>query len=158
MACGSETKIVASQLSGDFILPDDRKQKLAFIAGGIGITPFRSMIKYLIDHKESSPAILFYSNRSARDVVYKDIFDQAEKELGIKTVYVVTDDKTLPDNWRGYTGRINETIITKEIPDYKERLFYLSGPRSMVVSYQALLLKLGVKRRKIKTDYFPGLV
>ena len=55
---------MASQLAGDFILPEDKNKKLVFIAGGIGVTPFRSMIKYLIDKNEKRDIIIFYSNRT----------------------------------------------------------------------------------------------
>jgi len=69
--------IIASQLSGDFIMPSNKKKKLVFIAGGIGITPFRSMIKYLIDTKQKRDIVLIYSNRTKTDVIYKNIFDSA---------------------------------------------------------------------------------
>jgi len=77
--------IVASQLSGEFILPADESKKLVFLAGGIGITPFRSQIKYLIDTKQKRDIILFYSNRTPADIAYKEIFDQAQINFGLKT-------------------------------------------------------------------------
>ena len=152
---GEGKTIVASQLAGDFTMPADRKQKLVFIGGGIGITPFRSMIKYLLDTNEPRPIVLFYSNKFARDIVYKDVFDQAEEKIGLKTVYLVTDKDSVLPNWC-YTGRINESMIIKEAPDYRERIFYLSGPRGMVLTFEELLKKMGVRRKQIKTDYFPG--
>lgn len=156
LTISGDAKIVVSQLAGDFVMPCDPKQKLVFMAGGIGITPFRSMIKYLLDTKEARSIILLYSNRAGQDIVYQDVFEQAEQELGIKTVYTITDKKAVPTNWRGYTGYVNEAMILKEAPDYQERMFYLSGPRVMVVAFEEMLKKLGVKKSRIKTDYFPG--
>ena len=55
-------------------MPENPRRKLAFIAGGIGITPFRSMVKYLVDRGEKRDAILFYSNRNADEIAYRDVF------------------------------------------------------------------------------------
>ena len=145
--------IVASQLAGDFVLPRNKKKKLVFIAGGIGITPFHSMIKNLINTKEKRDIIQFYSNKLESEEAYKDTFAQAHNDLNIKTVYAVTD-KSDPM----YTGRINEDLIKREVPDYKERYYYLSGPHNLVTAFEVTLKNLGIKRSHIKTDFFPGFV
>lgn len=149
-------KIVASQLGGDFVLPKDRNKKLVFIAGGIGVTPFRSILKYLIDAQEKRDIVLFYSNTQENDIVYEDIFDQAAKTLGMKIYYVLTDKEKIPQGWKGLVGRLSNEIIDKEIPDYRERTFYLSGPNVMVNGYKKILSQMGVPQKQIKTDYFPG--
>ena len=77
-------KITASQLAGEFILPKDPKKKLVFIAGGIGITPFRSMLKYLIDHNEKRSIVTVYSCNTVDEISYKKVLMQAEKQLGCK--------------------------------------------------------------------------
>src|ERR1700709_894999 len=87
LAMDQHTEIVAGQLAGDFVLPRDPQQKCVFIAGGIGITPFRSMIKYLLDTGQHRPIVLFYASKTVSEFVYQDIFDQAQRELGIKTMY-----------------------------------------------------------------------
>ncbi|MDP3758689.1 MAG: FAD-binding oxidoreductase, partial [Candidatus Daviesbacteria bacterium] len=69
--------VVASQLSGEFTLPKDLSKKLVFIAGGIGVTPFRSIIKNMIDKNEKRDIVLFYSVKNLADVVYMDIFKEA---------------------------------------------------------------------------------
>lgn len=148
-------ELVASQLSGDFILPKDTKEKLAFIAGGIGITPFRSMVKYLLDSNEKRDIALFYSNRTANETAYKDIFDEASSKLGMKIVYAVTEGE-IPV-WAN-KGFITKEMILGTIPDYKERTFYISGPKVMVDAFRATLKGIGVKSSKIKIDFFPGFV
>jgi ferredoxin-NADP reductase len=147
-------KIIASQLSGDFTLPIDTKKKLVFIAGGIGITPFRSIIKYMIDKQESRDAVLFFSNRTPKDIVYQDIFDRAQ----IKTIYAVNEATGGALNPNMRVGLINADMIIKEVPDYKERIFYISGPRGMVSAFEDTLKKMGVKKSNIKVDFFPGYV
>ena len=147
--------IVASQLAGDFTIPRSKKKKLVFIAGGIGITPFRSMIKYLIDTKQKRDIVLLYSNKTPADIAYKNILDQAEKELGIKIIYTVTD-KIKPGTWQGRTGYIDTRMIVQEIPDYSERYFYLSGTHGMVTTFDSVLQEMGVGKSHIKKDFFPG--
>jgi len=145
--------IGAAQLGGDFVLPSDPKQKLVFIAGGIGVTPFRSMLKYLIDTNEKRDVVLFYSNRSQEDIAYKNILQEAEQKLGTKVVYLVTDNNPA---WTGEKGFITKEMIEKYVSDYATRIFYLSGPTAMVDSYKKLLHELGVPNKHIVTDYFPG--
>ena len=151
-------KIMAGQIAGDFTLPRDPRQKLVFIAGGIGITPFRSMLKYLLDMKQRRDIVLLYANRTADEIAYKDILGEAQTKLGIKAFYTLTNTKAIPRNWRGLVGRIDERLIQQAVPDYQERTFYLSGPLDMVRAYEHILKNMGVKRDQIKTDFFPGLV
>jgi ferredoxin-NADP reductase/Na+-translocating ferredoxin:NAD+ oxidoreductase RnfD subunit len=148
--------IVASQLAGDFTLMKNPKQKYVFIAGGIGITPFRSIIQHLLDTQDRRQIIQFFANKTAADIVYTDVFNKAYKQLGIKTVYTITDPKQIPPGWQWYTGRITPQMIEKEVPDYKERMFYLSGPRSMVTAFEQTLSAMGIQNSHIKTDFFPG--
>jgi len=136
-------QMVAGQLSGEFILPKDVSKKLCFIAGGIGITPFRSMVKYLLEKSEKRDVVLLYSNKTETDISYQDIFDSAES-LGVKTAYVVTDK----------VGFIDEPMIKGWVPDFKDRIFYLSGPHAMVNAFEKILKGMGVS--DIKLDFFPG--
>jgi len=146
--------ISASHLAGDFVLPTNNKKKLVFIAGGIGVTPFRSMVQYLVDKKDARSATLFYSNKTLEEVSYKDVFDRAEKEIGFKTVYALSNAKNSVPGM--YNGTIDGALIAREVPDYRDRTFYISGPRGMVEAFKKTLSGMGVPRWRIKTDYFPG--
>lgn len=151
---GSE--IVVSQLAGEFVLPKDQNKKLVFIAGGIGITPFRSIIKYLLDNNQKRQVTLFYSNKLASEIVYTDVFNQAAQKLGIETIYTITDTTQVPAGWKGRVGYIDQKMIQEEVPYFTERFFYISGPHSMVVTFKQVLIAMGVKNNQIITDYFPG--
>ena len=152
------TNMLAGQIAGDFTLPRDPKQKLVFIAGGIGITPFRSMLKYLLDTGQRRDIVLFYVNRTANEIAYKDILSEAQTKLGIKVFYTLTNTKAIPRNWPGLSGRINEQMILRAVPDYDERTFYLSGPPDMVRAYEHVLKNMRVRHDQVKKDFFPGLV
>ena len=132
-----KTLISATQITGDFVLPKDPKQKIVFIAGGIGITPYRSMIKYLIDIDEKRDITLLYSAQNAAELAYKDVFDVARQQLGIKVSYVITDQPTPSNDPSIKLGRINSDLIKQAVPDYQERLFYISGTHGMVNAIQA---------------------
>jgi ferredoxin-NADP reductase/Na+-translocating ferredoxin:NAD+ oxidoreductase RnfD subunit len=153
-----KTRLIAGQIAGDFTLPADATEKLVFIAGGIGITPFRSMLKYLLDTQQRRDIVLIYANKKAEEIVYRDILDAARTRLGVKTLYTLTDPAAVPRNWTGFTGRINEQMILRTIPDYDERTYYLSGPPEMVRTSEHVLKDMRVSGRQIKKDFFPGLV
>ncbi|HVS58877.1 MAG TPA: RnfABCDGE type electron transport complex subunit D [Candidatus Saccharimonadales bacterium] len=157
LALDQNSAIVAAQLSGDFVMPDDQSKKLAFIAGGVGITPFRSMVKYLVDTGEQRDVTLLYSARTTADFAYVPIFEEARRTIGLSTIYTATgtaqSTKYLPALRR---GAITAALIQQELPDYAERTFYISGTHRMVVTIQDILRELGVPARQVKTDFFPG--
>lgn len=149
-------QILAGHLAGDFTMANSRNHRsIVGIAGGIGITPFRSMIKELLDRSQKSDTVLFYACSDPSEFVYEDIFEKA-KDLGVKTVYVLSGAKSLPKNWTGKTGYITEEMIKNEVPNYLNKEYYLSGPNVMVDAYKKLLLSMKIKRINIHTDYFPG--
>ncbi len=149
-------EIIVAQKSGDFILPEDKNRELVFIAGGIGVTPFRSMVQYLLDKQEKREITIFYSNKTVADIAYKEVFDRAQAELGIKTVYIITDknEKSLDTSIRN--GHVDAQTIREEIPDYLAKQFFISGPHNMVDAFESLLKSMGVPNKNIKIDFFPG--
>ncbi|HUC95751.1 MAG TPA: RnfABCDGE type electron transport complex subunit D [Candidatus Saccharimonadia bacterium] len=151
-----DTFIVASQLAGDFVMPKDTNKKLVFIAGGIGITPFRSMVKYLLDKNQKRKVTLLYSARTQEDLAYKSIFEEARSKLGLNTIYAVTDTDAKITDPNAVAGFISGELIKQTVPDYLERVFYISGTPGMVKAMQGILSELGVPRHQIKVDYFSG--
>ncbi len=113
-----------------------------FIAGGIGITPFRSIIKYLLDNNISVPITLFYVAHSKDEFVFDDLFEQAQKAIGLKLIQT--------------TERLTEDLIKQHVEKPSSKTFYLSGPQPMIMAYKEMLEKMGIKKSNIKTDYFPG--
>lgn len=144
--------IYGSQLAGHFVLPKSHDEKLAFIAGGIGVTPFRSMIQHMMDEQQKRSVVLLYGNNKANEIAYSEVFTKAERELDLRTVYAVAEDA----GQGMHAGFIDAALIQREMPDYRDRIFYISGPRAMVVRFQKVLNELGISKSRIKTDFFPG--
>jgi ferredoxin-NADP reductase len=146
--------ITASSIAGTFTLPKDDKQKLVFIAGGIGITPFLSMLKEQVIKKQKRDITLLYFVNDENDLYFKQSFIEA-KDYGLKLIPVFSSGQAstqLP----AQHGRLNDEAIKKAIPDYLEREFYISGPPGFVDGYKNLLTKLSIKQQKIRTDHFAG--
>lgn len=148
-------RLLVSHLSGDFTLPKESSQKLAFIAGGVGVTPFRSMIRYLVDMRHERDIAMLYSANSPDELAFVDLFNRAEK-FGIKTAYTISRPKEPLPSWGGHVGPVRAALIKKLMPDYKDRIFYISGSYGFITAVRGELEKLGVPRAKIKSDYFPG--
>jgi ferredoxin-NADP reductase len=146
--------IYGSHLAGSFTLPADSKRKLAFIAGGIGITPFRSMVSEMVARGDRRSVVMLYGVNKPDEVAYADLLDRAERELGLRTVYALAKGDIRASNV--HRGFIDADLIQREIPDYRERLFYVSGPRMMVLRFQSVLRDLGLSRSRVKIDFFPG--
>jgi len=148
-------QIVASQLAGSFVLPRNAGRKLCFIAGGIGITPFRSMLKQLIDSGERRDIVVLYGCGSASEVAYRGVLEVAAEQLGTRIhVAVLNPNGASPDMT---IGMIDEDVVRTQVPDLAQRTFYLSGPMPMVNALRQTLRDLGVHPWHIRTDFFPGL-
>ncbi len=145
--------VYGSHLAGNFTFEPDAQQKLAFIAGGIGITPFRSMIKYIIDTNRSCDIVLLYMVGDENELAYVREFQQAAAH-GLKFVPILTSGYT---SERGLlSATLSEALLRQQIPDFAERQFYISGPNIMVDEAKKFLKKLHVPRNRIKTDHFSG--
>ena len=148
--------VTAGELGGDFVLPRDPRIPLAFVAGGIGITPFRSMLKYLVDTGEKRDIVLLYSNYSEQEIVFADVLKEAECRIGLRVVHTLTDLSRVRPGWRGRTGFIDAAMIRQEVPDCRSRRFMVSGSPGLVNAAKSALRTAGVPRRRVRTDYFPG--
>jgi ferredoxin-NADP reductase len=136
---------------GTFTLEEDIK-KAAMLSGGIGITPIRSMVKYCQDTSLDTDIIILYGNATETDIVFREELT-ALKAHNIAVVLTVDE---AAEGWTGNTGRIDASMIKKEIPDYEERVFYVCGPPAMVKAMDAVLTGLGVHKSHIKKEHFSG--
>lgn len=138
---------------GEFTIIGEEKE-IAMFTGGIGITPMRSNIKYATDKKIPNKIILFYSNKTVKDIVFRDQLDQMKKQNpNLKILYTLTK----PDpNWDGIEGYFNEEFVKKEIPDFNKWVFLTSGPPGLVENMSNLFLQFGIPEVQIRKEHFPG--
>ena len=140
---------------GKFTFIGENK-KIALLAGGIGITPFRSICKYCTDKHLKTKITLIYGNRTEEDIVFKEDFEKMQKQnKNLNCVFMINEGN---DNWKGLTGFINAEMIKKEIPDYKNTIFFLCGPPGMVKALEGIINQLGILANQIRVEYFTGYI
>ncbi len=133
-------------------------EKIAFLSGGIGITPIRSICKFATDLMLPTDMVLLYGNDREEDIIFRqDLDNMLSVNNNLRIVYTLTSSDINRKIWKGKTGYINDAMIKEEIPDYKERTFYICGPPRMVESLINILKdNLGVQQDKIRTENFTG--
>lgn len=131
--------------------------KIAFLIGGIGITPVRSICKFVCDKKIHTDIVILYGNKTERDIAFHEDFIRMEAEnKKLRVVYTLDNliDRTA---WKGKIGFITSEMVKKEIPDYGERVFYICGPPKMVDYLKTLLQEeMGIDKRRIVSENFSG--
>lgn len=148
-------EIIASQLAGDFILPKDENIKLGFIAGGIGVTPFRSHIQYMVDSGKMHDTKLLYCCNTVSELAYVSEFNNAKQTILLEVIPVIAKEANESHQEKGF---VTEEMLKRRVSDYLERTWYLSGPPPMVNAYTKLLREVGVPQKQIIRDFFPGVV
>jgi ferredoxin-NADP reductase len=161
---------------GKFILHEDYSNPAVLLSGGIGVTPFRSMIKYVTDMKLPVKIIMFDSNRNRSNILFKKEFDEWTRiNKNLKIIYTISE-KDQNDNeqslslsssstvvtendWKGEYGRINKAMILKyiDINVLNNSIFYICGPPGMLKAMQKLLqADLSIPKQRIRTEEFTG--
>lgn len=142
----------ATQRAGDFTVRKGTPHHV-WIAGGIGITPFMSMMRDAAARSEHIPATLFNCNKTEGDILFRDELARAG-DVGVTVVNVLVEKPTFADYELGF---LTVDIIKKHVPDWAAATYYISGPPPMVNAYTKLLKDMKIPRARIITDYFPGL-
>ncbi|MCX5704815.1 MAG: FAD-dependent oxidoreductase [Candidatus Omnitrophica bacterium] len=140
---------------GKFTLEDNPAGKIAFLSGGIGITPLRSITKDVVDRNLGVDIVLVYSNRSVKDIVFKDDLSAMQKMYPkLRVAHVLCETEP---GFKCSVGYINASIIRNEVSDYKERKFFLCGPPGMVEAMRKMLSdELLLPKEQIVTENFQG--
>ena len=135
--------IEVSDLDGDFVVNDPKKQYV-FLAGGIGITPFRAILKQAGHEKKRLHVTLIYANRKNVAAYQRELEALAKQNPHFKIHYLF------------HPRRIDKAAIQELVPNLRIPQFYVSGPEPMVESIGKMLREIGVPRKRIKQDWFPG--
>lgn len=135
--------------------PDAAYKKIIFLIGGIGITPVRSICKYAADKNLGVDIALFYSNRTAEDIIFRKDFDLMQEQYPLlRILYLLSD---CPAKAGFISGRISAQVIKENAPDYPERKFFLCGPPAMVEAMKHILdCDLCLPKEHIITESFQG--
>ena len=142
---------------GSFTLKQASTGKIAFLCGGIGITPVRSMAKYATDLSTPADMVLLYGNGGEEEIVFREGLDGMQKANPyFKVIYTLTCTD-VPKEWKGCCGFINKEMIEKEMPDFEDRTFYACGSPYMVKCLVELLKgDLKIPDEKIVMEHFLG--
>jgi ferredoxin-NADP reductase/nitrite reductase/ring-hydroxylating ferredoxin subunit len=175
---GEQVKV--SKAQGNFVLHEDYSKPAVFLSGGIGVTPFRSMIKYATDKQLPLKITMFDSNRNQRNILYKDEFDKwAAQNQNLKIVYTITEEEKGKEqeeqhrrvdatssatetkgNWNGERGRIDKTMIERHVSkeEISKAIFYICGPPGMINALELDLLQkqFQIPEERIKVEEFTG--
>lgn len=148
---------------GKFVLHDDYSKSAVFLSGGIGVTPFRSMIKNATDKRLQVKIALFDSNRNEQNILYKDEFDEwANINQNLVIVYTITDEEESSppaSEWKGERGRIDKSMLEKYLTEEElgNSVYYTCGPPGMIEAMQILLQKdLQIPKERIMVEEFTG--
>ncbi len=139
---------------GEFTLRENVK-KYAFLSGGIGITPIRSIVKYATDTALDLELVLLYGNKTLESIAFReDLAAMDEQNLHFRLVHVLSEP---PPGWQGHTGFVSEQIIRKEVGEDPSFVFYMCGPPGMVESLQRILMQqMKIPIERIVVENFTG--
>lgn len=150
LSIGAPVKI--SSISGHFSL-SDKIDKVVFACGGIGITAARSNIRWACDTQISTDIILLYGNRNSNTIAFKEELEEISRD-NFKLVHILSEPE---DDWKGSTGFINAKFILSSVPDFKDRIWYISGPPVMVKSIKSILTEeIKILSDNIITENYVG--
>lgn len=161
MPLGTEVKLEGP--FGGFTLHNNVKKRAVLLAGGIGITPFLSIIRRATHEKLPHQIILFYANRRPEDAAFLNEFqDLARRNSNFTFVPTMTEMEKSKKSWEGNTGHITYDLVSKSIQSNgqegqnMESIYYMAGPAGMVTSLKTMLVQAGVDSDDIRTEEFSG--
>jgi len=141
---------------GEFTLHADVERPAVFLAGGIGITPFRGMVADIVGRKSDRQVTLVYSNRTASSVAFLDDFERWEGEdKRFRLVATLTSPKA-DAAWRRETGRIDRAFLERILPGNEKAIWYVVGPDAFVGAMDGLLRETGIPPDSVRTETFAG--
>jgi ferredoxin-NADP reductase len=139
---------------GSFVVPDAETRRHVFIAGGIGVTPYRSILRNALDSGTALDATLLDFNRSSVDLTFRSELEMFAAQMpSFRLVPVLSEPEA---GWTGERGRLDEGLLRRHVPDINRSLFWVSGPPPMVSAYMDALVQLGVAPDAMRKDSFTG--
>lgn len=142
--------------SGNFVLQAGRPAIL--LAGGIGVTPFRSMLRYATDVRLEKPLVLVYASKTPEDLVFRDELDDlARRNHAIRLLETITRPEESHAPWTGHVGRVDADLLRQAMRGVRHPMFYIAGPPGLVSEDRRLVREeMHISVNDVKTDVFDG--
>jgi len=155
MPAGSKVQLRGP--GGKFVLEGNDPRPAAFLAGGIGITPFVSMLRQAAKDRPPRKLCLFYSNRRPEDAAFLDeLAGLQNRNPNYRFVGTMTEMDKSRKPWKGETGFIDKGMLARHIDDVPAAVYYIAGPPAMVEAMQKMLAEAGVNGENMRSDEFFG--
>jgi len=146
-------EIEVEEPKGEWALPEDTSPSYVFVAGGIGITPYRSMLRYIADTGSPYRVTLVYSNRDVESTAFLDELEELESVVPrCRVIFTMTEDP----NWDGDTRMLDADVLGDLLGDLESYHFMVAGPPPMAKSVEASLLEAGLTEDQVQSDSFSG--
>ena len=148
---GDEVQV--EEPKGSFLLPQDSSAEYVFVAGGIGITVFRSMLRYIADERLPYRVTLVYSNRDRESAAFLDELEELQGRIeGLRVVLTMTED----EGWEGESRRIDAALLRDHVGKLDGKQFLVAGPPAMTEAVVEALHAAGVREDRVRADKFSG--
>ena len=148
---GDEVQV--EEPKGSFLLPEDTGAEYVFVAGGIGITVFRSMLRFIADRQLPYRVTLVYSNRDRESAAFLDELEELERRVeGLRVVLTMTDEP----GWEGETRHLDAEVLGELVGGLEDKTFLVAGPPPMAEAVAESLLAAGVPEDRVHADKFSG--
>jgi ferredoxin-NADP reductase len=155
MPLGSAVKIDGP--SGSLTLHKNSSKPAVFLAGGIGITPFLSILRQAAHEKLPHQLYLFFSNRRPEDAPFLDTLNELqEANPKFRFVPTMTEIGTSHRKWIGQTTFIDSTMLAKTLSSFEGPIYYIAGPPGMVAAMRKMIVAAGADEDDIRTEEFSG--
>jgi ferredoxin-NADP reductase len=142
---------------GSFTLHNNSAKPAVFLAGGIGITPFSSIVRHAAHAKLPHKLYLFYANRRPEDAAFMPILQGLEKENpNFKFIPSMVEMSKSVQTWNGESGFINRDMLARHLPNLQGPIYYIAGPPAMVAAMRQMLNAAGVDEDDLRTEEFAG--
>jgi ferredoxin-NADP reductase len=146
-------EVTVEEPKGSFVLPEDTSAEYVFLAGGIGITVFRSMLRYIADEELPYRITLVFSNRDRESAPFLDEVQELERRIpGLRVVLTMTDD----GGWDGETRHIDADMLRDHLGTLDGSVFLIAGPPGMAKGVEQMLKDAGVEEERVLADSFSG--
>ena len=151
------TVVKMDSAMGSFTLHKNSAKPAVFLAGGIGVTPFSSIVRQADHDRAPHKLYLFYSNRRPEDAPFVEVLQNLEKtNPQFRFIATMTEMRRSKKTWDGETGRIDQEMLSKYLNELRGPIYYVAGPPALVGGMRKMLVASGVDEDDIRSDEFSG--